>query len=176
MTISKSWEWEKETSEIWLRPSKESYYPVNRWKTAGFGEILDLGCGLGLHSIFFARNGFKVSSCDLSVEGVDHLKKWAGRENLNIDARVADMLRLPYAADSFDCVFAYHVISHTDSKRIRKIISVIKAIAPGIFRRNKCFRPGMPPFSILISTMPPKLPAAPAFLPASRSFYPCGSP
>lgn len=128
MTISKSWEWEKENSSIWLEPSEESYYLANRWKAAGFVEILDFGCGLGRHSIFFARNGFKVSSFDLSAEGVNYLKKWAERENLNIDAKVADMLSLPYAADSFDCIFAYHVISHTDTKGIKRIIDEIKRV------------------------------------------------
>ncbi|MGE5613549.1 MAG: class I SAM-dependent methyltransferase [Bacillota bacterium] len=128
MITSKSWDWEKENSPIWLRPSEESYYLADRWKAAGFTDILDFGCGLGRHSIFFAKNGFKVSSFDLSAEGVGHLQKWAERENLDIDAKVADMLDLPYATDSFDCIFAYHVISHTDTKGIKKIIDEIKRV------------------------------------------------
>lgn len=51
MSISKPWEWEKETSSLWLEPSEESYYLANRWKAAGFVDILDFGCGLGRHSI-----------------------------------------------------------------------------------------------------------------------------
>lgn len=38
------------------------------------------------------------------------------------------MISLPYDDDSFDCVFAYHVISHTDSIGVRKIISEIERV------------------------------------------------
>ena len=38
------------------------------------------------------------------------------------------MLCLPYPDQSFDCIFAYHVISHTDSKGIKKVISEIERI------------------------------------------------
>lgn len=39
-----------------------------------------------------------------------------------------DMLKLDYENNSFDCIFAYHVISHTDSKGIIKIIDEIKRV------------------------------------------------
>lgn len=38
------------------------------------------------------------------------------------------MLSLPYNNQSFDCLFAYHVISHTDSIGIKKIISEIERV------------------------------------------------
>ena len=54
MTISKAWDWNKELSPIWLQPSEESYFIAQRWKDKDFNEVLDFGCGLGRHSIFFA--------------------------------------------------------------------------------------------------------------------------
>jgi len=42
------------------------------------------------------------------------------------------MLSLPYADASFDCVFAYHVISHSDSIGIRETIREIeRVLKPG---------------------------------------------
>lgn len=128
MTISKEWEWSKESNPIWLKPSEESYYLANRWRTAGFRNVLDFGCGLGRHSVFFAKSGFNVSAFDLSGAGVEHLGKWAERENLKVDVRVADMLALPYPDDAFDCIFAYHVISHTDTKGINTIINELMRV------------------------------------------------
>lgn len=128
MTISKEWEWSKENDPIWLHPSEESYFLASRWKEAGFHKILDYGCGLGRHSIFFAKEGFDVSAFDLSAYGIEHLQDWAGRENLDINAEIADMLQLPYADASFDCVFAYHVISHTDTKGMETIVKGLKRI------------------------------------------------
>lgn len=128
MAISKEWEWSMEKNPTWLNPSEDSYFLATRWKEAGFRKILDYGCGLGRHSIFFAKEGFAVSAFDLSAYGVKHLQDWAGRENLDINAEVADMLQLPYPDNSFDCVFGYHVISHTDTKGMETIIKDLKRI------------------------------------------------
>jgi SAM-dependent methyltransferase len=44
----------------------------------------------------------------------------------------ADMLNLPYDDNSFDCVFSYHVISHTDTAGAKRIISEIhRVLKPG---------------------------------------------
>lgn len=132
MQKSKAWDWKKEEHPIWLSPSEESYYIANRWKAAGYKSLIDFGCGLGRHSVFFAQQGFDVSAFDLSKDGVCYLKSWAERENLSIDVKVADMLALPYPDDAFDCLYAFHVISHTDTAGIRKILQEIKRIVkPG---------------------------------------------
>lgn len=128
MSISKAWDWKKENNPIWLTPSEESYYLASRWKQADFHKILDFGCGLGRHSVYFAKEGFDVTAFDLSPEAVENLKKWSEREKLPIDVRAADMLELPYADHSFDCLFAYHVISHTDTKGIQIILKEIRRV------------------------------------------------
>jgi len=64
-----------------------------------------------------------VSAFDLSEEATDHLKSWAEKENLSIEIKLADMLNLPYDDNSFDAIFVYHVISHTDSIGIKRIIN-----------------------------------------------------
>lgn len=126
--ISKAWDWEKNKDEFWLRPSEESYYLLERWKEKGFENFLDLGCGLGRHSIFFAKAGFSVSSMDLSEFAVDGLNAWAEREKLSVHATCSDMLKLPYEDNSFNCILAYHVLSHTDTSGIVKIISELKRV------------------------------------------------
>lgn len=128
MVDSKAWNWKEETSLIWLKPSEESYYIANHWKENGYKDVLDFGCGLGRHSIFFAKQGFNVSAFDLSQEGINHLEKWAKNEGLTIDLTIADMISLPYKDSSFDCIFAYHVISHTDTAGMQKILSEIDRI------------------------------------------------
>lgn len=54
MVESKGWNWEivkDDKVDIWKNPSIESYYLLNRWKSQGKRNFLDLGCGLGRHSI-----------------------------------------------------------------------------------------------------------------------------
>ena len=132
MCVSKAWDWNQEKDLCWLLPSEESYYIAQRWKTKGIEKVLDFGCGLGRHSIFFANHGFDVNAFDLSAEGTEHLKQWAEKEQLSIDVKVGDMQELPYPTHSFDAIFAYHVISHTDSLGIRKILKEIsRVLKPG---------------------------------------------
>jgi ubiquinone/menaquinone biosynthesis C-methylase UbiE len=90
--------------------------------------VLDLGAGLGRHSICFAKNGLKTSAFDISEYGIKHLQTWAEIEKVDIDTTVGDMLSLPYADNAFDCIFAYHVISHSDSIGIRMIIKEIERV------------------------------------------------
>lgn len=126
--ISKPWDWEKNKDSIWYTPCEESYYLINRWKSKGFNKFLDLGCGRGRHSIQFVREGFEVSSADLSDFAIQGLKKWATEESINVKASVCDMMKLPYEDNSFDCLLAYHVISHTDTKGIVRILSEIRRV------------------------------------------------
>jgi SAM-dependent methyltransferase len=131
MAISKAWDWNLEKNGYWMEPCEESCWLADRWLKAGFRQVLDLGCGLGRHAIYFARRGMDVSAFDLSTEGTDHVRAWKTRENLKVDVQIGDMLALPYGSDSFDAIFAYHVISHTDTAGARQVISeIIRVLRP----------------------------------------------
>ena len=129
MIKSKAWNWsmlnEETQKEIWLEPSIESYYLVNRWKRQGKKEFLDIGCGLGRHSIQFAKEGFNVTSIDLSQEAIDSAKRWSQHEKLDIQFLHSDMMDIPYEDNSFDCILCRNVISHTDTEGIETIINKI---------------------------------------------------
>ncbi|MCL2286076.1 MAG: class I SAM-dependent methyltransferase [Firmicutes bacterium] len=131
MTKSKGWDWENVSETyrlVHLQPTEDNLNCANIWKDVGYKSVLDLGAGLGRHSISFAKNGFKVSAFDISEYGIKHLQTWAATEGLEIETQVGDMLSLPCADESFDCVFAYHVISHSDSIGIKKIIGEIERV------------------------------------------------
>ncbi len=84
MVKSKGWDWQAADDTIWLDPAEESYYYCEKWKKQGRKSVLDLGCGLGRHSILFAKNGFKVTSADISEYAVKAVEKSAEKEGLNI--------------------------------------------------------------------------------------------
>lgn len=111
-----------------LEPIDNCIYLANKWKGAGFVDLLDLGTGLGQNAIYFSKQGFNVTAMDISDYAVEYLKTWAAKENQHINAEVGDMLSLNYSNQSFDCIFAYHVISHTDSIGIKKTIAEIERV------------------------------------------------
>jgi SAM-dependent methyltransferase len=129
VTESKPWDWEAVTAEgRWKTPARESHWLIDRWKSQQKKEFLDLGAGLGRHAIQFAKAGFNVSGFDLSENSIERTRKWASEEGLKIDLRIGDMLSMPYNDSSFDCILAYHVVSHTDTEGMRKIASELKRI------------------------------------------------
>jgi AraC-like DNA-binding protein/ubiquinone/menaquinone biosynthesis C-methylase UbiE len=111
-----------------LKPVDNCIYLANRWRESGYVDLLDLGTGLGRHAIYFSKQGFNVTAMDISDYAVQYLKTWAGKENLLINAQVGDMQSLNYPNQSFDCIFAYHVISHTNSIGMKKTIAEIERV------------------------------------------------
>ncbi len=129
---TKAWDWDKSSDGFWFTPSEVSYFLLGRWKEKGFNSFLDLGCGRGRHSIQFAQSGFQVSAVDLSEVAVKGLNEWAEKEKARISAVAGDMMHLPFQEGAFDCLLAYHVISHTDSSGIVKVLSEIgRVLKPG---------------------------------------------
>lgn len=128
MIKSKAWNWNIASAPWWEEPACEVYPLLNRWRKQGFKRVLDLGCGIGRHSILFAKSGFKVDATDFSQDGIEKLSKLAKREELNIVTKVADMISLPYEDNSFDCLVAFHAIYHTDDTGIEKAISEIERV------------------------------------------------
>lgn len=133
MTESKGWNWKTVTDDnsktyFWTNPSEESYYYSAKWKNEGCRSVLDLGSGLGRHSIFFAKNGFKVTATDISNDGLNFLREWKKKENVDCLCKQADMKKLPFANDAFDCIFAFHSISHCDTKGMQQILNEIKRV------------------------------------------------
>lgn len=128
MAESKAWNWKIAEQDAWLNPSEESYYYAEKWKAEGRKAVLDLGCGLGRHSVFFYKKGFEVTACDLSEYGVNHLKEWQKKEGVSFPVVQCDMKKLPFPDNSFDAIYSYHVISHCDSKGIVEILAEIRRV------------------------------------------------
>ena len=99
MIESKPWEWNKlneKGQKQWKEPCIESYYLINRWKKQNKKDFLDIGCGLGRHTIQFAKNGFNVNGIDLSEEAIKTTKEWLEKEGLKANVKKSDMIQLPY--------------------------------------------------------------------------------
>ena len=68
-------------------------------------QILDLCCGVGRHSLEFARRGFQVTGVDRTQRYLDQAREQAGKEGLGIEFVHGDM-RTFSRTDSFDNVIS----------------------------------------------------------------------
>ncbi|MCI8546613.1 MAG: class I SAM-dependent methyltransferase [Clostridia bacterium] len=139
MVESKGWNWnivKEDFEEVWKNPSIESFYLVNRWKSQDKKDFLDLGCGLGRHSILFGKNGFNVYCLDISENAIDRTRKWAEEEKIECNYKIGDMLELPYKDESIDVIYSRNVISHTDTEGVKKSINEIKRV---LRKNGECY-------------------------------------
>lgn len=98
-------------------------------------SVLDLGCGNGRHAMYFARQGLKAAGIDVSEQAIEWAKDWARRESLEIDFRVADIERLPFADQSFDVVVSHGVLDHVTMTTARNAAIEVNRV----LRRNGLF-------------------------------------
>jgi ubiquinone/menaquinone biosynthesis C-methylase UbiE len=111
-------------------------------------EILNVGCGIGVASIYIAKNyGCHVVGVDISEQMIDWSRRRAKEEGVEnkTDFYTADVLDLPFEADTFDIVFAESVLVFVEDKAqaIRECVRVTK---PGGYAGlNEAFWNEQPP-------------------------------
>ena len=95
------------------------------------GAVLDLCCGIGRHSIEFARRGFKVTGVDRTAPYLDQARAGASKEKLDIEFVLADMREFSRPATfdgaiNFFTAFGYFDDPADDAKVARNLFDSLK--------------------------------------------------
>ena len=78
--------------------------------------VLDAGCGSGRWSYALAALGARVTAIDLTAGGIEAAAGALGK-GPDASCAQADLLRPPFAADTFDFVMSWGVLHHTADTR-----------------------------------------------------------
>lgn len=116
----KGWNWENINKETWNTVSAEFLSIALQW-AAKYKTTLDLGAGLGRHSILLDELGMKVTAADISKSSIDIINSY----NKNIETHACDMTNLPFEDQAFDCVVCFHAIYHTTLEGIKETLNEI---------------------------------------------------
>ncbi len=80
------------------------------FKREGKTNVLELGCGQGRDTIWFARNGLHVTALDYSTQGLEAIDAKARELNLShlIVTKIHDVRKpLPFADETFDACYSH---------------------------------------------------------------------
>jgi ubiquinone/menaquinone biosynthesis C-methylase UbiE len=104
-----------------------------KWNTFRYDQykgqrVLEIGCGLGIDSIKFAKNRAKLVCIDLSNTSVRCTKNLIDHFELNAAVMQADAQFLNFKDNSLDAVYAYGVLMHVEDENIavKEIYRVLK--------------------------------------------------
>lgn len=111
---------------------ESSTSPENRFILARTGDLkgkilLDLGCGAGESSVFFARKGAHCYAADCSQGMIALTRKLALLHGVEINTCLTNAVELPFANNVFDIVYAANLLHHVDvHKTLMEIYRVLK--------------------------------------------------
>jgi len=91
-------------------------------------SVLEVGCGVGIDLVRFARGGAKVTGIDLSKTAIDLACKNLGHNGQSADLRVMNGEHMQFHDNTFDVVYAHGVLQYTadTEKMISEIHRVLK--------------------------------------------------
>jgi SAM-dependent methyltransferase len=112
-------------------------------------KIIDLGCGTGNYSIYFAKKGYEVTGIDISPTAIAFAKEKANEVNVKCNFIVADILGdLDNISTKFDFAYDWEVLHHISPENRRKYIeNVYKILNKGGKYLSVCFSVKDPSFS-----------------------------
>jgi tellurite methyltransferase len=95
------------------------------------GRILELGCGEGRDSVYFASRGFAVTGVDASAAGLEKADRLAAERGVRVDWLCRSMLDLPVAG-RFDLVYSCGSIHHVPKEGRGRLFRRLRSLTrPG---------------------------------------------
>lgn len=104
-------------------------------------EVLEIGCGMGLHTELMTRAGAKVTAIDLSPTSVKATSERLKLKGLKARVLEADAEEIPFGAQTFDFVWSWGVIHHS-SRTARVVREIARVVRPSgecrvmVYNRN----------------------------------------
>lgn len=91
-------------------------------------RVLEIGCGMGLHTELMLRAGAQVCSIDLSPTSVMATRRRLELKGLPCDVSEVDAESLPFVDQSFDFVWSWGVMHHSarTGRIVREIARVLR--------------------------------------------------
>lgn len=105
----------------------ENRYIVEQMGDVDGKRLLDVGCGAGEASVYFAKHGAEVVATDISARMLDIVGQLAANHGVEVKTQKAEVEQMPFADNAFDLVYASNVLHHVNiPKAVEEIQRVLK--------------------------------------------------
>lgn len=99
------------------------------FKDKDYKKVLDIGCGRGRNSFFYADHDFEVSALDTSKGLIDLLNNKIERLEIgNINTFVGDFKELPFENEFFDAIVCTSTLHHAKYSEIQQGVNEIRRV------------------------------------------------
>jgi len=106
-------------------PVPEVVEMADRLESEGRSRVLDIGCGLGRHTVYLAARGFQVTAVDYAPAALSACRENLEQAGLEATVQLMEMTALSFPEGSFDGAISTQVIHHTRKAVIAEIIGRI---------------------------------------------------
>ncbi len=127
------WRWEEVTDILpWQIPDPYVMQAIYNLPKDSQPRIYDLGCGIGRHTVYFARYNCEVYASDISKEGLQKTQERLQKENLTAQLHQGHFLDVSFPDNYFDLVVSINTINHGYKAEVWKIVNKIyRMLKPG---------------------------------------------
>ncbi|GAB4516561.1 MAG: hypothetical protein OHK0046_22120 [Anaerolineae bacterium] len=94
--------------------------------------LLDVGCGVGRHSVYLGARGYHMAGVDISPTGIEKTQAACAERGIPFEGKVSDMTHIPWPDATFDGAFSIATIHHHRRADImRAFDEVWRVLKPG---------------------------------------------
>ncbi|GBE17269.1 putative methyltransferase YcgJ [bacterium BMS3Abin15] len=88
---------------------------------------MELGCGAGEASVYFAKKGAEVIAVDISNGMLEVVRKLAKKNNVIVSTKQSSSDHIDFKDETFDIVYAANLLHHVDiSSTLKEVSRVLK--------------------------------------------------
>ena len=100
----------------------ERQHSLDLWHQEGKRNLLEIGAGTGIDSLFFQEHGLDMISTDLSPDMVNLCRE------KGLQAYVMDFLSLDFPSHSFDAIYALNCLLHVSTRDLPTVLQKLSTL------------------------------------------------